>query len=402
MKKAKKFIVAALAVVSTLSFVVLGASCKGKDVLKTKFDQLICNHEYEEEVQKEATCGEKGILLKTCVKCGKETKSDIKKTDHNPNHIEVIAAVEATCVKNGSSEGKKCMDCGEWVEAPKVEAAKAHTLVEVKGYAATCTEEGLSDGKLCTTCEQMIIPQEVIAPLGHNMVTDRAVAATCTKTGLTEGNHCSRCETVGIAQEVVEKKAHTLNEDGKCTVCGGIDYEAFIAGGVTTKEVTGRLEAGKVYRVELAKYEGNEPLGICYDSEDEHIITTSIYINLNPGVVTGSAGSYALSGNYECELHYSYQPVVGSYENNVYYTPEINLLDYFEFYLTEDGAYLDIVVLKDEIKAEGATLYFARCTLGAMTELVRSEASAATVSAEWVLPPRKDEIVDDYGYDIYY
>ena len=44
MKKAKKFIVAALAVVSTLSFVVLGASCKGKDELKTKFDQLICNH----------------------------------------------------------------------------------------------------------------------------------------------------------------------------------------------------------------------------------------------------------------------------------------------------------------------------------------------------------------------
>jgi hypothetical protein len=293
--------------------------------------------------------------------------------------------------------------CNEWITKGEELPPEGHTLSKIEGYPATCNEAGLSDGAVCTVCNEILVEQEVIEPLGHRMVKDAAVAATCTSTGLTEGNHCDRCGEVGIAQKVVEKLPHTPDENGDCTACGNLDYEAFIAGGVTTKEVTGKLEAGKVYRVELAKYVGEQPLGIYYSSEDEHIITTSICIDLNPGVVTGSAGSYALSGNYECQLQYAYQPVIGSYENNVSYNDKINLLDYFEFYLTEDGAYLDIVVLKDEIKAEGATLYFAGCSIyGAMTELVRNEPTAAMVSAEWVLPPRKDEIVDDYGYDIYY
>ena len=145
MKKAKKFIVAALAVVSTLSFVVLGASCKGKDVLKTKFDQLICNHKYDEGVvEKEATCGEKGILLKTCEKCGKETESDIKKLKHS-----LIVQVEAkapTCTEGGYMTGTKCNVCNEWITKGEELPPEGHTLSKIEGYAATCNEAGLSDG----------------------------------------------------------------------------------------------------------------------------------------------------------------------------------------------------------------------------------------------------------------
>ena len=400
MKRSKKWLAVIFASLSTMAFAVVGTGCSDVgDKVKTKVDQLFCKHDYDEGVvEKAATCGETGILLKTCEKCGKETETSIKKLEHAT--IVQVEAVEPTCTEKGSMTGTKCNDCGEWIVKPEEIPAKGHTLQTVKGYAATCTENGLSDGAICTVCDEEVVAQEVIRAHGHRMVVDAGVEATCTSTGLTEGNHCSRCNEIGIAQRVIEKKAHTPDEDGNCTTCGLIDYEAFISNGVTTKEVEGNIKAGKVYRIDLTKYAGEEPLGLYYKSEDTHYIVGSFHVEINPGVVSGTAGNYTLKENPTSILRYMYQPVPGSYDNVEDFEFEINLLDYFEFHL--DGNYLDIVVLKDEVVTDRTTLVFFGCSLGAMTELVRNEATAQTVSAEWVLPDRKVEIIDDYGDDIYF
>ena len=56
--------------------------------------------------------------------------------------------------------------------------------------AATCTEPGLTEGSVCLQCGQVLVAQEVVPMIDHTEVIDEAVAATCTKTGLTEGKHC--------------------------------------------------------------------------------------------------------------------------------------------------------------------------------------------------------------------
>lgn len=187
MKRKMKVLLSTMAIGAISLFGVLGASCNAAGWVEDKIDQLMCKHEI----------------------------------------TEVIAAVDATCLEDGYSEYEVCIDCGYEVVQRKVEKARGHQTVIVKGKPATCTGMGLSDGAICEVCGEIVVEQENTRALGHNKVEVDAVAPTCTKTGLTAGVVCDNegCGQVFVAQQVVKMTEHRYYKD-VCRDCGITREEA--------------------------------------------------------------------------------------------------------------------------------------------------------------------------------
>ena len=211
MKRKMKVLLSTMAIGAISLFGVLGASCNAAGWVEDKIDQLMCKHEI----------------------------------------TEVIAAVDATCLEDGYSEYEVCIDCGYEVVARKVEKARGHQTVIVKGKPATCTGMGLSDGAICEVCGEIVVKQENTRALGHNKVEVDAVAPTCTKTGLTAGVVCDNegCGQVFVAQQVVEMTEHRYYK-GVCRDCGAIDFEIIDTSAMTEVEVeVGDRIGGGFYRL---------------------------------------------------------------------------------------------------------------------------------------------------------
>ncbi len=246
----------------------LKAIIDGKTV-EVEIEVLPCtNHSFDSgKVTKEPTCKEEGIRTYTCIKCGYTKTETINKTD---KHTAVAdAAVEATCTKEGKTEGSHCSVCGTVIVEQKIIPAKGHdNNVVIK--PATCKEEGekIYTCKVCgfterevidktdhsydsgkvtkePTCKEEGIKTYTCEVCGytktetidktdkHTPVADAAVEATCTKEGKTEGSHCKVCGTVIVEQKTVPAKGHdnnvviklaTCKEEGEkiytCKVCG--------------------------------------------------------------------------------------------------------------------------------------------------------------------------------------
>lgn len=268
--KIKKLTVALMALMLAFAF----AAC-GEDETIGTTEGIEHTHEYEETVVVAPTCTKTGTMFLKCKSCGDVDYKEISAT----GHTEVTdAAVEASCMGTGLTEGKHCSVCNEVLVKQEVVAVKEHTEVIDEAVAPTCSKTGLTEGSHCSCCGKILVPQEVvdtvahdyeqnilIAPTcedgglafkkckicgdsdcvvipcnGHEEVVDEAVAATCTSTGLTEGLHCSVCNKVLVEQEVTEITNHQwemipaveakcdkpgLTEGVRCAHCGLIDIE---------------------------------------------------------------------------------------------------------------------------------------------------------------------------------
>ena len=195
-------------------------------------------------VTKNATCVDEGVQSRQCQECGYQESERIAALGHTTSKV---AAVKATCVTDGLTEGSSCGVCGEVLLAQQVIPAFGHA--ELKDYAVepTCTTDGLTEGSHCGLCGAVIVEQTVVPASGHKYdkeiivspadcmhagaktyiciwcdanytdiyytdehtkVIDQAVAATCTTDGLTEGSHCSVCQLVLEAQRVIPATGH--------------------------------------------------------------------------------------------------------------------------------------------------------------------------------------------------
>ena len=204
------------------------------------------------KVTKEATCEEAGVKTYTCTSCKATKTEDIKALGHKEVKD---AAVEATCEKDGLTEGSHCSVCNKVIteqkkipatghawdagkvtkeatceeagvktytctscKATKTEDIKALGHKEVKDAAveATCEKDGLTEGSHCSVCNKVLVAQNVVKALGHKEVKDAAVEATCEKDGLTEGSHCSVCNKVITEQKKIPATGHAWDA-GKVT-----------------------------------------------------------------------------------------------------------------------------------------------------------------------------------------
>ena len=196
------------------------------------------------EITKEATCEEKGEKTYTCANCGNTTTEEIPATGHTEVKDE---AVEATCEKDGLTEGSHCSVCGKVLEEQKAVLATGHSwnAGEIT-KKATCEEVGVKT-YTCANCGNT--KTEDIPATGHTEVKDAAVEATCEKSGLTEGSHCSVCEKVLEAQKIIPATGHKWNtgeitKEATCEEKGEKTYTCANCGNTTTEEipVTGHTE----------------------------------------------------------------------------------------------------------------------------------------------------------------
>ncbi len=185
-----------------------------------------CEHSYDSVVTA-PTCTAAGFTTYTCSLCGnKKTGNKVAAL----GHTEVIdAAVEATCVETGLTQGAHCSVCGEITTAQEITPVINHNFAEPEiTKTPTCTEAGEKAG-ICTSCGGDVT--EVIDALGHDLKTVTA-PSTCTEAGSTTTT-CSRCDYEDIAHLpladhsygdwIIDKEA-TEEEEGSmhktCVVCG--------------------------------------------------------------------------------------------------------------------------------------------------------------------------------------
>ena len=132
----------------------------------------------EEEVTKEATCTEKGILSTVCQACGESVDVEIPALGHNETTVE--------------------------------------------GYAATCTETGLTDGKYCDACDTMTVEQTQIPALGHTWGEWVEIdAPTCSA----EGSQMRECDVCDEIEEGVIPATGEHNDGDSDGYCDGCDLD---------------------------------------------------------------------------------------------------------------------------------------------------------------------------------
>lgn len=193
------------------------------------------------------TCTEDGLLMRACV-CGKTESETVAAT----GHIEVIdAAVEATCSRDGMTEGKHCDICQEVLEKPEIIPASHRYQTSV--VEPTCENEGYTI-YVCTRCSDSYEADRTQA-LGHSFEN-----YVCTRCG--ETNKIDMRTRIGapIGDEFISTYYYDLYFDLEAENISGKDIkyikvtlEFYNKVGdkalTSTYKFTGPFIAGEVFRL---------------------------------------------------------------------------------------------------------------------------------------------------------
>lgn len=188
-----------------------GKSAKDVENLEKAFYEYgeFASHNYKKEVHKDeyiaegnvATCTTDAIYWYVCAQegCGKSAKDADDSVPANKRYYTAegtalghkpvdIPAKEPTCTEKGSSAGKQCSVCKEYLVKPIERAANGHKeYVSVEKTEPTCTKVGHTEEKRCATCDQLLTaPSMTISALGHvdadgDEICDRAGCGTVVK-----------------------------------------------------------------------------------------------------------------------------------------------------------------------------------------------------------------------------
>ncbi len=187
---------------------------------------------------------------------------------------------DATCTKDGLTDGVICLTChGDVVEKREVIPHTGHKGKWMgNSRDATCSQTGIKEGVVCKICGwEMVEAEELpINPNNHkNIVTDKSVKATSTKTGLTAGSHCKDCgkvikkQTLTLAKPVLTSGTKNIatrkivvkwKKNSTCTgyqvkyVTGSTTKTVKVSGKSTLSKTLRSLKKGKTYKVYVRCY----------------------------------------------------------------------------------------------------------------------------------------------------
>lgn len=146
----------------------------------------------------QTSCGKKKY---TCEKCGLEKTVDVDPSD--PSHVHVWEDLE-TVAKSCTTDGytvHKCSSCG-LEERYNVDVASGHSLDFVAAVAATCVKDGNSAYYRCEVCGGLFTDENglisttaeavVVAKHGVTYVEGKATVS-CSEPGYHEYWHCAVC-----------------------------------------------------------------------------------------------------------------------------------------------------------------------------------------------------------------
>ncbi len=164
--------------------------------------------------------------------------------EKNPDGSDKIyPALAATCIADGYTESKHCLDCNTYVGKVTIEKL-GHKIVKLDAKASTCVVKGNTEGYTCLNCgdkgETDSSYADLVAQLaseGKTLVTyldlvahtwdTPAKAATCQAPGNTEGGTCTVCGEK-LAITVLPQLAHSYAEyDTRTANCVVFGYKTY-------------------------------------------------------------------------------------------------------------------------------------------------------------------------------
>lgn len=169
--KKSRFVLCILLAALLLSF--FGCKCKDGE------------HEYTENVIRQATCDKSGEVEYVCSLCGDTYREEIEKTEHD---FKVGQTTDADCVTNGSTT-YKCIKCGfSYKEETEIDKS-AHKYDDgTDSVKVSC----ISDGTIVYKCILCGFEKTQTVPATGHDYASTVTAATCTSDG-SETFVCSRC-----------------------------------------------------------------------------------------------------------------------------------------------------------------------------------------------------------------
>ena len=209
------------------------ATC-GHDVSSDK-----ANHNFSEEVIKEATESVEGIKLLTCSICG-YTKRETIPTVLHTHTLSYVEAKEATCTTDGNVAYYHCSVCNKDFadeygneEILAVSISKLnHVIIYHAGKKPTCTETGYKAFETCSRCDYTTY--EELPATGHiagSIVIENNVNPTCTTSGShDESIYCIQCNIKLSSEHKIDEAAtgHDLvHHNGKEPTCTETGYKAY-------------------------------------------------------------------------------------------------------------------------------------------------------------------------------
>ena len=292
-------------------------------------------------VLKAATCTEGGSEERTC-SCGEKETRDIAALGHTDSKW--ITDKEATCTEEGS-KNQVCSNCGVTLATEKL-AAKGHTEVTDAAVAATCIKNGLTEGKHCSVCNTVFKAQETVKALGHKdgeWIVDKE--ATTSATG-SKRLVCATCgstiktETIPVIEQAKNEYTVVIT-DGFGNPASGINV-SFMNGNAEAAKVKTDAQGRAVAKLELNEYEV-----VLEDTGAYYITSESYKVSSSAPTVEISLIKYADSPQmvYPDTVNGVYDVSVGSIRVPV----EKDKIRYF-FFSPSEGAIYHIYTDSDKVE----------------------------------------------------
>ena len=192
-------------------------------------------HKYVEKTEdpeyKKVTCEEDGLIVKVCATCGdRKTEVDPATGKHQWNNG---VDKPATCTTPGGAT-YTCLKCGaehfEEYTGTAAEPAKGHTPKVMPKVDATCSTTGLTEGSECAVCHEILVPQEK-TPVDENahtpVVAKELRPAKCGgQTGIVR-LECKDCHTF-LRYEVISNDhipVEATRVEPNCGTAGKVTYK---------------------------------------------------------------------------------------------------------------------------------------------------------------------------------
>ncbi len=179
-------------------------------------------HDWSEPVvEKEPTCTQSGLKVKTCKRCDAREEEVIPATLGNHKFGEWVVTVEANCITVGEKV-RICEICGTKETEPIFNAK--HNFEPMDDIKPTCEMPGRVHRTRCTVCGEESFGMGAKA-LGHDWgepVVEKE--ATCTTPGL-QSRHCTRegCTATTDVEEI-PATGHTWESEKTDATCTSYGY----------------------------------------------------------------------------------------------------------------------------------------------------------------------------------
>lgn len=145
-------------------------------------------HKYYKCIAEYASCDKNGEYAWVCELCGKIQKTEIIYGGHSWCESE---REEPTCTKNG----KILYRCDMCATGRKEEVipATGHTEVKDEAVEATCEKDGLTEGSHCSVCGEVLTEQKKVPATGHKFTSWKTISQATVFAPEQQSRSCTVC-----------------------------------------------------------------------------------------------------------------------------------------------------------------------------------------------------------------